>query len=236
MLDQVVNLSNSGIDLLKDLLTKKLDCKDYPGENIKTVAKNVWSIIKHLQANKAAPHDLLKVIFHIFKTTSIPEFNQWVAHWSNSISHLPKSKHPEFNKVLNKIIYEYRQLCQIRKWTMHPFQHKKKTVQMCPQKRKRSHLEMFIVPLPQEKRLNLIQIIIVMKWCGACHNKVSKSKGHWNTTHFTKQHQGKKKSDSESGNIGESSTPTATTPKIEKSSDKKKVSFADAVASQMTSN
>lgn len=81
MLDQVVNLSDSGIDSLKELLTKKMDCKDYQGENVGNVARNVRSIIvNRLKANDAAPHDLLKVIFTIFKTTSVDEFNQWIVN------------------------------------------------------------------------------------------------------------------------------------------------------------
>lgn len=76
---QCINLSENEIEALAKSI-KKFDIKTVPGENIETVVSHFKYAFKQLDKNNAVTTSLTKLLFKVFQTTSISEFNDLVSH------------------------------------------------------------------------------------------------------------------------------------------------------------
>lgn len=59
---------------------KRLDLKDFPGENVDKVVGLVRAVIRRLRIFNRVPEDLTRTLLRIFQTSSVPDFNQVFAN------------------------------------------------------------------------------------------------------------------------------------------------------------
>ena len=110
MLQYVINLSKPAVEGLKRSLERQT-LQKIPGQNVYTLSRRVLYGLDRLKHNNAFPHDVQNLIFTIMMTSSVPEFNLWIAHWKNSISFAEPDSHPSYRTILKRIVVKYQELC-----------------------------------------------------------------------------------------------------------------------------
>jgi hypothetical protein len=114
MIDKCINLSEEAIESLKHSV-EKYDIKNVKGEDISVVCRRFLYALKRLQSNDAVTPSLIKALFRVFQTSSVPEFNDFVAHWSRDVSRRGVKK-PTFNEILSEVEDYYKRLRASGEW------------------------------------------------------------------------------------------------------------------------
>jgi hypothetical protein len=206
MIDKCINLSEEAIESLKKSV-ESYDIKNIKGEDISIVCRRFLYALKRLRSNDAITPSLIKSLFKVFQTTSVPEFNEFVAHWSRDLSRKGAVK-PDFLEILTEVEDFYKRLLLSGEWcgTKTP-QDEAVFVGERQQsgnndERNSPNKSLFHRPTEDERvpgscPPRYVRVIKgkQMKWCELCSVKsrfTGKTRlGRWNTTHFTHEHTGK---------------------------------------------
>ena len=237
-MDQCINLSEEAIESLKKSI-EAYDIKSVQGEDIGLVCRHFKYALKRLFHNGAITPTLTKNLFKVFQTTSVPEFNDFVAHWMRDTTRM-SSKRPTHQDILSEVEDYYRRLLASGEWlgvnkaeTPSGFISKDKngpprdTSDSNPRPKGK-----YSKPTDQDKTSDDPKRFARTingrdyKWCSKCWNRPSQwnklteaIQGRWSTTHFTDEHTGKP------------SVPVAppATANVATSEAPKKVSFAQSL-------
>ncbi len=208
MLQFVINLSKPAIEGLKRSLEKQT-LKNIPGQNVYILSRRVSYGLDRLRHNNAFPHDVENLILDMMMTSSVPEFNNWIAHWKNTISFTDSDLHPSYQTILKKVVTKYQELCVGGMWngtnkeshgSVFKTEAEKRAGELevddgasAPtEKKKKSQIwsnptsdELTNEDPPQYSRVIKKK---VMMWCAKCNNRVTGKAGRWNTSHYTDGH------------------------------------------------
>ena len=243
-MDQCINLSEEAIDDLKTSI-ETYDIKTVKGEDISLVCRHFKYALKRLHHNGAITPTLTKNLFKVFQTTSVPEFNAFVAHWMRD-SMRKSSKRPSYQEILVEVEDFYKRLLASREWlgikghdTPSSFHGSKPNVTndtSRPRAKKN-----FSRPTDKDKtssdpdRFSRTMDERTWKWCAKCWNKptawnklTEATQGRWSTTHYSDEHTGGKPKDIDTpaGNVATDATD----------SKPKKVSFAQSLSDAAATN
>jgi hypothetical protein len=209
MIDKCINLSEEAFESLKKSI-ESYDIKNIKGENVSIVCRRFLYALKRLRSNDAITPSLIKSLFRVFQTTSVPEFNEFVAHWSRDLSRKGAVK-PDFLEILTEVEDFYKRLLLSGEWcgTKTP---QDEAVFVGERTRDQqtgnndanggTNKSLFHRPTEEERVPGSCPPRYVrmikgkqMKWCELCTVKsrfTGKTRlGRWNTTHFTHEHTGK---------------------------------------------
>jgi hypothetical protein len=114
MIDKCINLSEEAIESLKKSI-EKYDIKNTKGEDISAVCSRFRYALRRLESNDALTPSLIRSLFKVFQTSSVPEFNEFVAHWGRDISRRGATK-PVFTDILNEVEDFYKRLLASGEW------------------------------------------------------------------------------------------------------------------------
>jgi hypothetical protein len=114
MIDKCINLSEEAFESLKKSI-ESYDIKNIKGEDVSIVCRGFLYALKRLQSNDAITPSLIKSLFKVFQTTSVPEFNEFVAHWSRDLSRKGAVK-PDFLEILTEVEDFYKRLLLSGEW------------------------------------------------------------------------------------------------------------------------
>ena len=206
-MDQCINLSEEAIDSLKKSI-ESFDVKNVKGEDIGLVCRHFKYALKRLFHNGAITPTLTKNLFKVFQTTSVPEFNDFVAHWMRDTTR-KSSKRPSYQDILAEVEDYYKRLLASGEWLGIT---KEETPSGFVGNDKPSSKRNDDVPRPKRnysrptdkdklssdpKRFQRTIGEREFKWCSKCWNRPSKwnslteaVQGRWSTTHFTNEHSG----------------------------------------------
>jgi hypothetical protein len=235
MIDKCINLSEEAIESLKKSI-EIYDIKNTKGEDVSAVCSHFRYALRRLESNDAITPSLIRSLFKVFQTSSVPEFNEFVAHWGRDISRRGAKK-PGFTEILNEVEDFYKRLLASGEWC--GVTEKEQGAAFFGNKsnhqNKDSSLEKADYSPPTDKDkvsdnpLRYERMIKgrLFKYCAECtrHQRWNnqKTKGRWVTSHYTDEHHGGKK-ESPRANLATDDEP-------------KKVSFAQSLArAQMESN
>ena len=119
MIDNCINLSDEAIDALKDRI-KSFDIKTVPDENVEFVTSRFLYAFKRLKQNHAVTTSLMKSLYKIFQTTSVPKFNDIIGHMERDVLINPNRK-KTYEEFLREALAHYKALSHENKWN-HPGQ------------------------------------------------------------------------------------------------------------------
>ena len=203
MIDKVINLSPTAIDTMKSNL-KSYNIKDIPGEDVSIVVRQFLYALKRLESNNAIDTLLIQSLYKVFQTTSVPEFNNQMAHMARDSIGINAVQHT-YKQILDAAKAHYKYLVGLELWTgVTPAEQEsafQATSTSAP-----SH----VIPPPGDSpycspteadrvssnpdRFERIIKGCTLKYCGKCPRyRNSKKLGRWNTSHFSDEHHGGKK-------------------------------------------
>jgi hypothetical protein len=207
MIDKCINLSEEAIESLKKSV-EAYDIKNIKGEDVSIVCRRFLYALKRLRSNDAITPSLIKSLFKVFQTTSVPEFNEFVAHWGRDLSRKGAVK-PDFMEILTEVEDFYKRLLLSGEWcgTKTPqdeaaFIGERSQDHSGQQDNRGAQKSLFHRPTEDDRIRGSCPPRYVreikgkkMKWCDLCSVKsrfTGKTRlGRWNTTHFTDEHTGK---------------------------------------------
>jgi hypothetical protein len=243
MIDKCINLSEEAIEALKTSITS-YDIKNVKGENVSTVCRRFLYALKRLKSNNAITPSLLKSLFKVFQTTSVPDFNAFVAHWSRDLTRR-NAVRPDFREILTEVENLYKNLLASGEWTGvnqkgndSAFQAEEKPAFIPGQEQKsqsgppqnepspyRPPEPADLIPGSNPPRYQRIVRGKTLKYCSKCSttSRWGKTrKGRWNGTHFTDEHKGEAK-------VFDSNDKKPQANKAEVETTTKSLSFAEAL-------
>ena len=100
MIDKFINLYETAIAILKGNI-ETYTISLVPGENIETVVCLFLYAFKRLKNNNDVTPTLIKSLFKVFKTTSVPNYNKLVGYWESKVFH--KSLRSSYEEVLREV-------------------------------------------------------------------------------------------------------------------------------------
>jgi hypothetical protein len=208
MIDKCINLSEEAIESLKKSI-EQYDIKNIPGEDVSIVCRRFLYALKRLRSNDAITPSLIKSLFKVFQTTSVPEFNEFVAHWSRDLSRRGAVR-PDFLAILNEVEDYYKRLLLSGEWCGTNKQsdeavfvgEKSSGHNQGPPGQAGFQKGLYCKPTEADRVPNsnppCYQRVIkdrTMKYCETCvlvsRFNGKERKGRWNTSHFTHEHTGK---------------------------------------------
>ena len=108
MIDNCINLSDEAIDALKDSI-KSFDIKTVPGENIEFVASRFLYAFKRLKRNQAMTSSVMRSLYKVFQSTSVPQFNDIIGHMERDVLINPSRKRT-YKEFLREALVHYKAL------------------------------------------------------------------------------------------------------------------------------
>ena len=200
LIDKCINLSPDAIEGLKSKI-ENMKLTDIVGENVEVASRRVLYGLKRLDNNQALPHNVLKTLFKIFVTSSVPEFNTYVSHWDTSLKFKSRKDYPSYVEVLTQLNEYYRDLCLANTWHGSNMKDSAFTVNKEVDSRRPSdkgdtvESNVWCQPTDNDKVSNdpeRFQRLIMgkaMKFCWKCVRRGTQGvKGRWNLSHFTDEH------------------------------------------------
>ena len=82
MMKTLISSSDEATDYLKSMV-KQLKITDFKGEYVPRVVSLLRAVYKRLRWIKKVPTDFPKTILKVFQTSSVPEFNDYFAHYAS---------------------------------------------------------------------------------------------------------------------------------------------------------
>jgi hypothetical protein len=225
MIDKCINLSEEAIESLKKSI-EIYDIKNTKGEDVSAVCSHFRYALRRLESNDAITPSLIRCLFKVFQTSSVPEFNEFVAHWGRDISRRGATK-PGYTEILNEVEDFYKRLLASGEWC--GVTDKEQGAAFFgdkPGAEGSDDKPDYSPPTAKDKvsdnPLRYERMIKgrLFKYCGLCTRKQRWNnqtiKGRWVTSHYTDEHHGGKKNE-QSANVVIHDEP-------------KKVSFAQSLA------
>ena len=223
MIDKVINLSPSAIDTMKANL-KTYNIKDIPGEDVSMVVRQFLYALKRLESNGAIDTLLIQSLYKVFQTTSVPEFNDQMAHMARGSIGINAVQHT-YKQILDAAKDHYKYLISLELWTgvtpveqESAFQASQET--KIPPINPPPTESPYCLPTEADRvssnpdRFERSIKGRLLKFCAKCpRHKGSKKLGRWNSTHFSDEHHGGKKSQLQGKESSSSTSATSGTTK-----------------------
>ena len=255
MIDKCINVSPEAIKSLKSNI-ENYKLSNVAGENVELSCRRLRFGLKRLENNQALPHDITSTLLSVLKTSSVPQFTEWITHWENALLFIEHKDYPTYPTILAKAQDRYTSLCLTGAWTgvnkessafigNDNANSSSSSGANAPHKPP-SSIE-WSPPTAKDKvclnpeRFERVIKGKLMKYCLRCFRRGTNEKGRWNTTHHTDGHlsyndrQAKDSSKDTNSKQQPSPTPTAN---LASTPVTKEVSFKDSLlgAASGTSN